>query len=143
MCVRKLWLALIVLGLAGPVLELHGSAWGQSGPLFEGADRLSLNVSLDGFRIQSICFQANASFSIVYQFEIGKDSHPMHIYALAGQKWLDDPRAAEAGLATWTLVGLGAGKKYVLVLNWQHAKGYVLMSIVSDQLSLSVRLLKD
>jgi len=115
---------------------------GQSDLIFEGVGKLHLELTLDGFGIRDLWAQANTSFSIVYQFEIGKDSHPMHIFLLAGEKYID-AKAAEAGLAKWTFAGLEAGKKYVMVLNWQHARGYVSMSILSDQMTFAVRMQRD
>jgi hypothetical protein len=118
------------------------SSQSKSGPLSEGADKLRIELMLEGFKVRPVYFQAHVSFSIVYQFMIGADSHPTYIDLLTGGECIDT-KAAEAGLAKWTFAGLEAGKKYVLVLNWEHMRGFVSMSIFSDQLSLSIRLLKD
>lgn len=118
------------------------SSQSKSGPLSEGADKLRIELMLEGFKVRPVYFQAHVSFSIVYQFMIGTDSHPTYIDLLTGGECIDT-KAAEAGLAKWTFAGLEAGKKYVLVLNWEHMRGFVSMSILGDQMSLSVRLPKD
>jgi hypothetical protein len=132
-----------------PIIQLaNDTGSGSNGSQFPsdlllgGIDKLKIELSLDGFGIWPMYFQANSSFSIVYQLEIGTDSHPTNIYLLAGEKFID-AKAAKAGLAKWTFFGLEPKKKCVLVLNWEHNRGYVSMSLFSDQLSLSVRLLKD
>lgn len=100
-----------------------------------------IETDLDGFGVRPFWDQANASFSIIFQFEIGKDEHPMHISFLAGDKYID-PKLAEEGLAKWTLAGLETWKKYILILNWEHGVGYTSMSILGDQLKLSIRLIE-
>ncbi len=127
-------------GLAAPLLR---GAPPQSGEIFEGAGGINIRFSLTGFVPGAIYLQGNASFGIIYQFWSGENSHPKDIIALAGEKFLTDPKAAETCLKTWTFLGLEAGKKYTLILNWQHMLGYYSMSIISDQMTLSVRLLKE
>jgi len=113
---------------------------------------LSIKMSLDGFWVLPTYIQMNATFSVVYQFEIGDDGHPMHIYALRDKSpgWsedpedlcLIDPKAAENSIRKWKFVGFEKHKKYVLVLNWEHMVGWVSMFIHSDQVTLSIRLLQ-
>jgi hypothetical protein len=114
----------------------------QSSRLFEGIGKLKIELLLDGFGIKPLWGQMNASFSIVYQFEIGEDGHPMHIQLLVGEKYID-PKAAEACLRKWVLSGLQTWKKYLLVLNWEHSSGYVSMTILSEQISLTMSLQEE
>lgn len=114
----------------------------QASRLFEGIGRLKIELLLDGFGIKPLWGQMNASFSIVYQFEIGEDGHPMHLQLLVGEKYID-LKAAEACLMKWVLSGLKIWTKYILILNWEHNRGYVSMTILSDQMSLNVRLQKE
>ena len=133
-----------------PIIQrAEGTGPGSKGSQFSpdllvggGLDKVKIDMSLDGFGIREIYFQMNASFSIVYEFEIGADSHPTRIYSLAGEKFIDT-KAAKAGLAKWTFFGLAPKNKYVLVLNWEHNRGYTSMTIHGDQMSLSFRLPKD
>ncbi len=108
---------------------------------FDDPGRIRIETSLDGFGIRPFWSQANASFSIIYQFEIGEDNHPMHMLLLAGDKYIY-PKSAEEGLAKWTLTGLERWKRYVLVLNWEHGLGYTSMSILSEQMKLSIKLIE-
>lgn len=59
---------------------------------------------------------------------------------MVGDKRLDDPDAAKACLARWILSGLLPNSKYLLVLNWEHIKGYTTLTLIGDEMSLSVRL---
>jgi hypothetical protein len=106
-----------------------------------GIDKLKIDLSLDPFRIKPLYFQTNSSFSIVCQFEIGKDSHPTDIRLISGGRFID-PNVAKEGVAKWTFVGLEPNKKYNLVLKWVHNWGYTSLSILGDEMSLSVRLPK-
>lgn len=114
----------------------------QSSRLFEGIGKLKIELLLDGFGIKPLWGQMNASFSIVYQFEIGEGGHPIHLQLLVGGKYID-LKAAEACLTKWVLSGLQLWTKYILVLNWEHNRGYVSMTILSDQMSLNIRLQKE
>jgi len=107
-----------------------------------GIDELKIDLSLNGFGIKPMYFHGNSSFVIVCEFEIGKDSHPTSIRLLAGEMYVDI-KAVEAGLAKWTLRGLVPKKKCMLVLYWEHNKGYISLSIFCDQMNLSLRLPKD
>ena len=107
-----------------------------------GIDKLKIDFSLDPFRVKPIYVQTNSSFSIVCEFVIGKDSHPTDIYIISGERFVD-PTSAKAGLAKWAFVGLEPNKKYNLVLRWEHNWGYILLSILGDEMSLLIRLPKD
>lgn len=107
-----------------------------------GIDKLEIDLSLDPFRVKPIYVQTNSSFSIVCEFVIGKNSHPTDINIISGERFVD-PNGAKAGLAKWTFVGLEPNKKYNLVLRWAHNWGYVSLSILGDEMSLSIRLPKD
>ncbi len=104
--------------------------------------KLKIELTLEGFKVEPLWVDINAAFSIVYQFDIGEDSRPIHILLLAGERHID-PKAAAACLAKWSFSGLLPKKKYILILNWEHIKGYTSMSILGDEMSLSVRLQKD
>lgn len=110
--------------------------------LLGGIDGLRIDLSLDGFGIKPMYFHGNSSFIIVCEFEIGIDSHPTSTCLLAGEMYVD-MKAIKAGLAKWTFRGLEPKKKCVLVLNWEHNKGYVLLSLFCDQMNLSLRLPKN
>jgi len=107
---------------------------------FENIGKIRIDLSLDGFKVRPIFIQGNTAFSIIYQFYIGEDGHPTHIYPILGDKRLDDADAARACLAKWTLSGLLPNKKYLLILNWEHIKGYTLLTLSGDQMSFSISL---
>ncbi len=107
---------------------------------FENIGKIRIDLSLDGFKVRPIFIQGNTAFSIIFQFYIGEDGHPTHIYPILGDKRLDDADAARACLAKWTLSGLLPNKKYLVILNWEHIKGYTLLTLSGDQMSFSISL---
>jgi hypothetical protein len=96
-------------------------------------------IALDGFEVRPHWVQGNASFSIIFQFNVGDDSHPADIYLVLGEEQIDVD-AAKACLAKWTLSGLLPNKKYFLLLNWEHVKGYTMLTIIGEQMSLTIKL---
>lgn len=114
----------------------------QPGQRFLHAGKLKIELSLDGFEVKPLWRQFNASFSIIYQFWIGENGHPINIFSLAGEKYIDGEAASES-LAKWVFVGLETWKRYVLVLNWEHMEGFSTMYLLSDEMSLFLRLPKD
>jgi hypothetical protein len=78
---------------------------GESDSYYEGLGKLKIELALDGFKVWPDWVQINASFSVVYQFDLGKDSHPTNILLLTGERHIDT-KAAEACLAKWTFSGL-------------------------------------
>ena len=126
--------------------KAHMAGRGESGQtvkLAEEFDKLKIELSLDGFRLKPLWFQVNASFDVIYQFWIGDSFRPVRIRPLAGEEALEDPKAAQAGLAAWTFAGLKDGWLYTLVLTWKHNFGWTKLSIVGDQMNLTVRLRND
>lgn len=107
---------------------------------FEYIGKFRIDLALDGFKIRPIFVQGNTAFSIICQFYIGEDYHPTHISLILGENQLDNADAAKACLAKWTLSGFLPNKKYILVLNWEHIKGYTTLTLTGDQMNLSIRL---
>lgn len=122
------------------VLEGNASLSKEWVTYFENIGKIKIDISLDGFKVRPIFIQGNTAFSIIYQFYLGEDGHPTHIYPILGDKRLDAADAAKACLAKWTLSGLLPNKKYFLILNWEHIKGYTMLTINGDQMSLSISL---
>lgn len=102
--------------------------------------KISIDLTLEGFKVRPIFVQGNTAFSIVYQFHLGEDCHPTHIYLILGEKQIDNVEAAKACLAKWTLSGLLPNKRYLMVLNWEHIKGYTTLTLIGDQMNLTLRL---
>jgi len=105
----------------------------------ENIGKIRIDLTLEGFKVRPIFVQGNTAFSVIYQFHLGEDYHPTHIYLVQGERQID-AEAAKACLAKWTLSGLLPNKKYLLVLNWEHIKGYTTLTLIGDQISLMVRL---
>lgn len=97
-------------------------------------------ISLDGFKLDNIFVQGNATFSVVYQFYLGEDYHPKDIELLLGEEQLDSTDAARVCLSKWTLSGFVINRKYRLVLNWEHNKGYTTLTMTGDETRLSIKL---
>jgi len=142
MRISKLCLVLAALFFPAQGMLLIGSEAGkginEAELLLEDFGKLKIELTLEGFLPLGIYLQANASFSVVCQFQIDTDSHPMNVYWLSGDRYIDT-KAAKASLARWTFTGLEPKKKYILVLNWQHMGGYVSLSIQGDEMSLTYR----
>lgn len=116
----------------------QSSAWQIS----KGVGKLEIKLDLEGFGIRPWASFAQANFSIAFKFQVGPDSHPKNIVPLAGQKYIDE-KAAMSGLARWTLDGLEKEEWYVMVLNYKHMIGFTSLFILSDQVSITVRINKD
>ncbi|HOW84976.1 MAG TPA: hypothetical protein P5119_06430 [Candidatus Aminicenantes bacterium] len=106
----------------------------------ENVGKIRIDLALDGFKLRNIFVQGNTAFSIIYQFYLGEDCHPTDIDLILGKKQLDNDDAAKACLAKWTLSGFPPYSRYLLVLNWEHIKGYTTLTIIGDQMNLSIRL---
>lgn len=102
--------------------------------------KFRIDLALDGFKVHNIFVQGNTAFSIIYQFYLGEDHHPMEISLILGRNQLENADAARACLEKWTLSGFLPNKKYLLVLNWEHIKGYTTLTLTGDQMNLSIRL---
>ena len=101
--------------------------------------RLKIDLQLDGFAVRPVWVQANGSFKVVVQFQIGEDQHPKEIQLVEGERYID-AEAAKACVAKWTLSGLLPNKEYSVFLTWEHIKGYTMLALTGDQLSLAVKL---
>ncbi len=106
----------------------------------ENVGKIRIDLALDGFKLRNIFVQGNTAFSIIYQFYLGEDCHPTDIDLILGEKQLDNDDAAKACLAKWTLSGFPPYSKYLLVLKWEHVKGYTTLTLIGDQMDLSIRL---
>ena len=102
--------------------------------------KFRIDLALDGFKLHNIFVQGNTAFSIIYQFYLGEDYHPKDIDLILGEKQLDNSDAARACLSKWTLSGFLPNKKYLLILSWEHVKGYKTLTITGDEMSLQIRL---
>ena len=97
-------------------------------------------LALDGFILRNIFVQGNATFSIIYEFNLGEDFHPKDINLISGEEQLDNADAARVCLSKWTLSGFLPNRKYHLALRWEHNKGYTMLSVTGDEMSLSIKL---
>lgn len=101
-------------------------------------DEMNIKFSINCFKVPDLWVQANVSFTIVYQFEIGDDSHPRNVVAIQ-DKYLDQARVSSC-IKNWKFIGLGTDSKHILLLNWEHGIGWITMLIYSDQFSFLIRL---
>lgn len=122
------------------IIEGNASLSNEWVSYFENIGKIRIDLSLDGFKVRPIFIEGNTAFSVIYQFYIGEDGHPKHIYPILGDKRLDDVDAARACLAKWILSGLLPNKKYLMILSWEHIKGYTLLTLSGDQMSFSISL---
>ncbi|HSA94542.1 MAG TPA: hypothetical protein VLJ16_00730 [Acidobacteriota bacterium] len=134
--------SLILLGLLlqARTLSAFPTIGSESRPrdAVEDTGGLLIEARFDGFLPLPLAVEANAHFPIIYHFEIGADSHPVRIRPFVGEGWLEDRKAAVACLSKWTLLGLDPEDNYVLILEWEHGRGYNFMSLMGDRMSLSI-----
>jgi hypothetical protein len=106
----------------------------------ENVGKIRIDLALDGFKLHNIFVQGNTAFSIIFQFYLGEDGHPTDIDLILGKKQLDNVDAAKACLAKWSLSGFAPYSRYLLVLNWEHNEGFTTLTLIGDQINLSLRL---
>lgn len=105
---------------------------------FPAGKQFGSEITICDLQIPSTIKQANASFSITYQFELDKEGKPVKISKI--QDRYASREAVEACISDWRFHGLPSGKQFVATFRWQHGKGWTEIAVVGKNFKQVVRI---
>ncbi|MEK6286384.1 MAG: hypothetical protein AABO57_11635 [Acidobacteriota bacterium] len=101
-------------------------------------EKVAIELSFCNFELPDSVKISNASFDVIYSFEIGDDGRPARI-----AKVLDDYVGKErvsSCLADWRFQGVQRGLRMIALFRWQHGEGWVHASASGPGLSQRVKI---
>lgn len=90
------------------------------------------------FEIEASLKRANASFGLVYEFELAPAGRPTKVRKVL-DKWVGEPAVA-ACIAGWRFPDLPAGTKLTVLQRWKHGRGWELLQITGENFTQKVTL---
>lgn len=82
--------------------------------------------------------RANASFSVIYAFEIDQEGKPSKIQKIQ-DKYVGKEKVI-ACLSEWRFIGLPSGTDLIAFFRWQHGKGWVEVSVVGQDFKQVIKI---
>lgn len=101
-------------------------------------ERPQLEVTFCNFRLPAGIKQANASFYVSYSFMVDGEGKPTQIAKLRND-YVDGTEVSSC-LEAWRLRGIPTGVAIVAIFRWEHAQGWVELSITGAGLNQRIRL---
>lgn len=98
--------------------------------LYFPPQRTDTEIKICAFSVQEKLQKANASFYLIYSFEIMKDGRPTKITKVLDTYDSTDDNEVTSCLREWRLGKIKRGSKVTVSFRWQHGKGwqYALIS---------------
>ena len=101
----------------------------------------TLDVAFCNFTLPAGLKEANASFYVSYSFSLDENGMPTNLRKIRND--YVEETAISACLATWRFSGVQKGAGLVAVFRWEHAKGWVDLSITGAGLNQRIRATGD
>lgn len=101
----------------------------------------TLDVAFCSFTLPAGLKEANASFYVSYSFSLDENGIPTNLKKIRND--YVEEAAISSCLATWRFSGIQKGAGLVAVFRWEHAKGWVDLSITGAGLSQRIRVIGD
>jgi hypothetical protein len=102
---------------------------------------LHIEVTFCNFPLPASLKQANASFNVAYSFAIDEAGKPTTITRIMNDYL--DPSEVSTCLKGWMFRGAQKGATFVATFRWQHAEGWVDLSITGPDLDEKIRVTGD
>jgi hypothetical protein len=100
-----------------------------------------IEVAFCNFPLPASLKQANASFNVAYSFAIDEAGEPTNITRIMNDYL--DPSEVSTCLKGWMFRGAQKGATFVATFRWQHAEGWVDLSITGPDLDEKIRVTGD
>ncbi len=94
-------------------------------------------VSFCGFPLSKAMLQANASFNVIYEFDVSENGLPVRIKTL--EKGFVQPADVQACIEQWRLPQF-TSKHLVAVFEWHHGIGWTRLAISGPEVKLTIQL---
>jgi len=105
--------------------------------LFHAAS-MKIFFSLDCLTVPEMIKEGNASFYLVYRFKVNDEFRPTEIHKII------DPfigvDKVKLCLKAWKFEGVGKNGEFTMVLCWKHSMGWTSLSIIGEDLDISIKL---
>lgn len=105
----------------------------------EQENAINMRIELCHFDLPEIVLRANATFGLVYCFEIGDQGQPINVKIVddSGGNILKLEQVASC-ITNWRLKGLNTYKPVNLGMYWKHGVGWVSILIGNEDFSYSI-----
>ena len=94
-------------------------------------------VSFCAFPLSRAIMQANASFNVVYEFDVSENGLPLNIKTL--ERGFVQPADVQGCIEQWRLPKF-ASKHLVAVFEWHHGIGWKKLAISGPNVNLTIHL---
>jgi hypothetical protein len=84
---------------------------------------------------------ANASFNVIYSFEINEEGQPVKIIKIHDDYIGED--IVTSCLENWRLHGITKGARFVVNFRWQHAEGWVELTVAGTEFVQKIKLARE
>jgi len=98
-------------------------------------------IELCPLQVQEPGISGNASFNVVYAFDVGPDGTPTNIRAVSS-KFVEEDLVRKC-LENWRLPEQAEKTRLGIIFRWEHAKGWVSLVIFGEHLSEEIRISGD
>src|SRR4029077_2908886 len=105
--------------------------------LFDVGTAKAQELSFCAFPLSKGILQANASFNVIYEFDVSEKGLPVNIRKL--EKGFAQPADVQACLEQWRLPQF-ASKHLVAVFEWHHGIGWKKLAISGPDVKLTIQL---
>ena len=95
-------------------------------------------VSFCNFQVPPKIMNANASFNVVYAFEVNSEGRPVKINKV-DNRYVEEAAIA-ACLHDWLLKPARVGQPYLALFQWQHGVGWDQLTVRGPRFSANIRI---
>ena len=105
------------------------------------AQRPTSDISFCQFDMPEVIKRANASFNVTYKFNLDSEGKPTNITKIRDDYVGEDK--VKSCLERWRFRGLPSEVPMAVIFRWEHAKGWVEVSVAGPDFSQKIRLEGD
>jgi hypothetical protein len=104
-------------------------------------ERVTAEITFCNFELPDQIKTANASFNVSYSFELDEEGQPVSITKVRDD-YVGEEKVTSC-LRAWRFRGVRKGAKMVALFRWQHADGWVEVSVSGPDFSQRIKVTGD
>ena len=106
------------------------------------AEDMDIEVSFCQFQLPDVILNGYVSFNLIYKFDVDPDGKPVHITPVLDHFNVGKDQVKDC-LRTWRLPDWRGAKKCWVHFVWQHARGWVWVTINGPGVRLKLNVVGD